>query len=228
MDTVHDRSHLDGMTPPARSNRSRSRVSNGSALLPGVDGRSLWVRRCRDVIEAHISDLGGTENTSEAERSLVRRAAVLTTELERLETRFATAGEAKPDDIDLYSRVASNMRRLLEAVGLRRRARDLTPSLAEYLASRAVQPDRTDEFEEADPDPLTTTTPEPPQSPTGAIAEAEDSALQPLTDSERAAFLARLRRRPPARPTYAFEDEDAAPLMPPIPNPRLRAPQGVP
>ena len=36
--------------------RQRSRVTNGSALLPGVDGRSAWVRRCKDIIEAHLSD----------------------------------------------------------------------------------------------------------------------------------------------------------------------------
>jgi hypothetical protein len=112
----------------------RSRITNGSALLPGVDGRSAWVRRCRDVIEQHLSDLGGAANTSEAERSIIRRAAVLTTELERLEARFAVAGEASPEDLDLYQRTAGNLRRLLEAIGLQRRPRDVTPSLEEYAA----------------------------------------------------------------------------------------------
>jgi hypothetical protein len=114
----------------------RSRVANGSALLPGVDGRSAWVRRCKELIADHIADLGGEDNCSAAERSIIRRAAVLTTELERLEVRFALAGEANADDLDLYQRTAGNLRRLLEAVGLQRRARDVTPSLAEYLRSR--------------------------------------------------------------------------------------------
>jgi hypothetical protein len=30
--------------------QARSRVSNGSAILPGVDGRSTWVRRMRDLM----------------------------------------------------------------------------------------------------------------------------------------------------------------------------------
>jgi hypothetical protein len=88
----------------------RSRITNGGELLPGVDQRSRWVRRCRDVIAAHLSDLGGEDNTSEAERSIVRRAAVLTTELEQLEVRFATAGEASafliglgPPDVDQHA-----------------------------------------------------------------------------------------------------------------------------
>jgi len=33
------------------------RITNGSALLPDVDGRSLWVRRCKDIVAAHLSDL---------------------------------------------------------------------------------------------------------------------------------------------------------------------------
>ena len=114
----------------------RSRVTNGSALLPGVDGRSTWVRRCRDLIESHVADLGGAEMISEAERSIVRRAAVLTTELERLEKRFALAGEASERQLDLYGRQAGNLRRLLESVGLERRPRSVNGAdrLGELLA----------------------------------------------------------------------------------------------
>jgi hypothetical protein len=63
-----------------------------------VDGRSPWVRRCKDVINAHLSDL---PDASVAERSIIRRAAVLTTELEQLEVKFALAGAANADDLDL-------------------------------------------------------------------------------------------------------------------------------
>jgi hypothetical protein len=78
----------------------RSRITNGSKLLLGIDGRSHWVRRCKDIIAAHLSDLGGADNTSAAERSTIRRAAVLTTELERFEVKFASAGEASTEDLD--------------------------------------------------------------------------------------------------------------------------------
>src|SRR5271170_739260 len=105
--------------PP--KDRQRSRITNGSALLPGVDGRSAWVRRCKDVITSHLSDLGGEDNTSAAERSIIRRASVMTVELERLEAKFAVAGEATATDLDLYIRAAGNLRRLLESVGLERR-----------------------------------------------------------------------------------------------------------
>jgi hypothetical protein len=122
------------------SKKGRSRITNGSALLPGVDGRSPWVRRCKDIIAAHLSDLGGADNASAAERSIIRRASVMTVELERLEAQFALAGEADPETLDLYARTAGNLRRLLEAVGLQRRARDVSPpSVAEYLAHKAKQ-----------------------------------------------------------------------------------------
>jgi hypothetical protein len=110
----------------------RSRITNGSTLLPGVDGRSAWVRRCKDVIASHISDLGGIDNCSAAEYSIVRRASTLTVELERLEAKFAVAGEADANELDQYARVAANLRRLLEAVGLQRRPKDISvPTLSD-------------------------------------------------------------------------------------------------
>ena len=120
--------------PDQSKSRQRSRVANGSALLPDVDGRSVWVRRAKELIADHISDLGGEENTSAAERSIVRRAAVLTVELERMERQFALAGEASSEQLDVYARVSANLRRLLESVGLQRRARHVTPDLQTYLA----------------------------------------------------------------------------------------------
>jgi hypothetical protein len=128
LETSTDSAGINGPKPQARS-----RISNGSAVLPGVDGRSTWVRRLRDLIGLHLSDLGGDDAVSEAERSIVRRAATLTVELERLEQTFALAGEAAPEQIDLYQRTANSLRRLLESVGLERRAKDVTPSLQDYL-----------------------------------------------------------------------------------------------
>jgi hypothetical protein len=127
-----------GSSELAQSKASfRSAVTNGRALA-GVDGRSTWARRFRDVLELHVSDLGGEQAISEAERSIVRRASTLTVELERMEAQFATAGEADAAELDAYQRVSNTLRRLLEAVGLRRRPRDVTPNLERYLAGRAA------------------------------------------------------------------------------------------
>lgn len=114
----------------------RSAVSNGSALLPNVDGRSTWARRLRDVMELHLDDLGGEAMVSEAERSIVRRIATLTVEMERLEAEFANAGGAKAAELDLYQRTSGNLRRLLESIGMKRRPRNVTPDLRDYVSAR--------------------------------------------------------------------------------------------
>ena len=128
-------------SPPVRPrivrDPQKSRVTNGGKLLPGiVDERSAWCRRAKDVIAAHInSDLGGEDNISVAERSLIRRVAVLTTQLEMLEARFAAAdGIASESEVDLYIRGAGALRRLLEALstGMPRRQRDVK-TLSGYL-----------------------------------------------------------------------------------------------
>lgn len=115
----------------------KSRITNGSKLLPGVDGRSSWCRRCRDLISEHLADLGGPDAVSAAERSIVRRASTLETELEMLEARFATAGQATADELDLYQRGSSSLRRLFEAIGIQRRSKNITPNLEQYLTLKA-------------------------------------------------------------------------------------------
>jgi hypothetical protein len=123
----------------AASKRQRSAITNG-AIMPGM-GRSSWARRLRDLVALHVADLGGDANVSEAERAIIRRAAVIITELERMEKDFA-ASEGAPGipELEMYQRMANTMRRLLEAVGLQRRPRDVTPpSLRQYLNARAAE-----------------------------------------------------------------------------------------
>ena len=111
---------------PKRGDRrmSRSAISNGSRIMPrGVDARSGWVRRMRDIHDSLLSELG--EATSEEERSLVRRIAVLTTELERLEVKLAQAGgNASSADVDVYSRASGTLKRLWESLKLEHRQHD--------------------------------------------------------------------------------------------------------
>jgi hypothetical protein len=115
-------------------------MTNGSQVVAGVDGRTTWARRMRDLIQLHLADLAGEDAVSEAEKSIIRRACTLTVELERMETNFALAGEAHPDELDLYQRSANSLRRLLESVGLERRAKTIVPTLSEYLEARMVVP----------------------------------------------------------------------------------------
>ena len=111
---------------------NRSSITNGNRLLPGVHSQSQWARRFRDIISLLASDQGGDDNLSEARRSLIRRCACLQVELELLEVRFALAGGADVEGLDTYQRTANSLRRLLEGIGIDRRAKDVT-SLGEVL-----------------------------------------------------------------------------------------------
>lgn len=84
-------------TGAVMKSKTRSVATNGTRLSPEIDGRTVWARRCRDLIQLHIADLGGEAEITEAERSLIRRAATIATELERLEGQFAAAGAADPE-----------------------------------------------------------------------------------------------------------------------------------
>ena len=60
--------HLARKTPPQPGDvrHGKSRVTNGSKLLPLADGRSVTARRFRDIYEEVCGDLGGIEHLSEA------------------------------------------------------------------------------------------------------------------------------------------------------------------
>jgi len=96
--------------------------------LIAVDRRSGWARRLRDISRGYIADLGGVENTSVAERSLVRRIAGVTIQLEVIEARMAECdGDVSQANTDLYFRGSAHLGRLLKMLGLQRRAKDVTP-----------------------------------------------------------------------------------------------------
>jgi len=109
-----------------------SRVTNGALFPSEVDGRCAWPRRFRDLLDLHVSDLGGADLLSEAERQIVRRISTHEVELERLEATFAAAGAADPELLDLYIRASGSLKRLLDTIGLERRARPV-PTLSEEL-----------------------------------------------------------------------------------------------
>jgi hypothetical protein len=126
--------------PELSLNKTRSAITNGRHLLPEIDARSSWMRRLRDLIAEHTSDLGGDDLVSEAERRLIRRAAMLNIQCEMLDAKFASeGGQASQADLEVYQRVTNTLRRCLESLGLSRRSRDVTPTLQEYLQAKALQ-----------------------------------------------------------------------------------------
>lgn len=112
----------------------RSRVTNGSKLLPLSDGRSVTARRFRDLFENICSDLGGLDRLSEGQRQLARRAAMLSAESEKLES-LAARGEGF--DADAYGAICDRLGRLFGRLGLNRIARPVD-SLGDYLHTRGA------------------------------------------------------------------------------------------
>jgi hypothetical protein len=97
----------------------RSALTNGSVVLNGVDHRVRSIRRLKDLLAAHIADLGGDDLLSEAQRCIVRRAAMLELQLEMMESSWsANGGEASAKQIEVYQRATNTLRRCVESLGL--------------------------------------------------------------------------------------------------------------
>lgn len=135
--TPQDRPDPAAQTPAERPASARSRITNGSGLLPTVDQRSAWGRLFRDLVEGLADHVGGPDRMSEPERMTIRRCAALETELVHLESKFANlragGGEPSAADLDLYGRLANGQRRHLETLGITRRVRDVVPDLRDYV-----------------------------------------------------------------------------------------------
>jgi hypothetical protein len=106
-----------------RATRPRSAVTSGRQLFIEGDPHSAWSRRYHDLVVGHCNDAGGSALLSEAKLSLIRRAASIECELERLDALLSTGAEV---DLDAYGRASSHLRRLFETLGLERKARDVT------------------------------------------------------------------------------------------------------
>jgi len=128
---------LSAVSAGDKPKRKLSGVSTGRRLFVEGDGNSAWSRRYRDLIAGHISDLGGPSALSEAQISLIKRASAIETELEQLEGKLSQGEEI---NLDEFTRAASHLRRIYETIGLERQARDITPSLHDYIARNHAKP----------------------------------------------------------------------------------------
>jgi hypothetical protein len=131
----HTQRVANAMSALDRKAHARSRVSNGNVILPNLrDGRSLVVRRYRDIMNAIVVDQGGAEQISEARLQLVRRFSAAAVLAEQLETKVAN-GEAI--DITEHALLSSTLVRIARQIGVNRIPRDVTPpSLNQYLAQQ--------------------------------------------------------------------------------------------
>lgn len=114
-----------------RKKHGRSKISNGKDVLPDVDGRSLIARRFKEISTAIYIDQGGFDRLTEARRQLVRRFAAAAVLAEQMEARLARGGTI---DIGEHALLCSTLTRIVTRLGINRVARDVTPSIADYVA----------------------------------------------------------------------------------------------
>ena len=100
--------------------------------LDHIDGRTAAAKRARDLMESIEQDLGGADRLSEGSRQLVQRAAVLGTFIESCEASWLSGETVELAD---YLAAINSQRRVLQTIGLERRARDVNElTLSEYLS----------------------------------------------------------------------------------------------
>ncbi len=87
--------------------------------------------RVRELVAAFEADLGGTDRLSTSQRQLVQRAAILAVQCEDFEVRYSIG---QLIELDMYLAAINCQRRVLVELGLERRARDVTPSLQQYIS----------------------------------------------------------------------------------------------
>ena len=116
----------------ARRIYGRDTLTNGSKTLPDTDGRLRIARRFRGIANAVLADQGGASECSESRRQLIRRFSAACVLAEELEGRLARGEEI---DVERHALLCSTLTRLAQRIGIDRRAKNITPSLGDYLRS---------------------------------------------------------------------------------------------
>jgi hypothetical protein len=117
--------------PPSRA--LQSRVTNGKELLPNIDGRSAIARRYRDIASAILIDQGGADICSESRKQLIRRFAAAAVIAEQMESKLANGEQI---DISEHALLCSTLVRVARQIGVNRIAKNITPSLSDYLRGK--------------------------------------------------------------------------------------------
>jgi hypothetical protein len=100
--------------------------------LSDLDKRTQAYRKTVELIAGIERDLGGSDRLSVQERTIVQRAGLLATIAASEEARFL-AGE--PIDVVVLCTVNNSLKRLLEAVGLKRQSRPINEIDQHLLAA---------------------------------------------------------------------------------------------
>jgi hypothetical protein len=128
-------SSADRVQVEPRARKTRSRVTNGKSAFVEADQRGPWARRWRDVLGEIIGDLGGSSVLSEGQKQLARRCATIAIACERMEGQ---AAQGRDINLEVYGTLTDRLGRCFQRLGLKRQARNITPSLSEIINEHEV------------------------------------------------------------------------------------------
>jgi len=104
----------------------------GSDVSKKNSTNALTMQRVQQLSDQILEDLGGEQNSSQAQRQLARRGAALAVICEQLEPA-AVAGLV--DAIEPYLRTSETLRRILLSLGIEPLHQSNVADLSEYLRS---------------------------------------------------------------------------------------------
>lgn len=102
--------------------------------LEDIDKRTRAHRDTAELREQIAADLGGWDVVSAMQAEVITAAAIMGA---MMRDRSAAYLAGEPVDVPAFLTLANAQRRHLEALGLERRARNVTPDLKAYLAQQA-------------------------------------------------------------------------------------------
>jgi hypothetical protein len=104
--------------------------------LADLDGRTNAAKTARQMISDLVSDLGGPDALSTAQRTLAQRAAVTAAVVENMEATWLSGHGL---DASGYVSLTNSLHKLLTSLGLKRQMRDVE-TLEGYLAAKTGPP----------------------------------------------------------------------------------------
>jgi hypothetical protein len=103
--------------------------------LDSLDRRTAAAKNINDLIAAIEADQGGADDMSTARRSIAETAAVATARIRDLAARWIKGEQV---DLGLFATLSNAQRRAFETLGFDRVAKNVTPSVSEYLAQKTT------------------------------------------------------------------------------------------
>ena len=126
---------LDGAEKQAEKVPEAPPKQGGKArllTLADLDRRTRAAQHAEDTRNAIVADLGGEDRLSTLELLQVENAALDAAVLRDLQVRWL---RGEPVEVTQMATIENTFNRTAAAVGTKRRARDVTPSVDAYLAS---------------------------------------------------------------------------------------------